>query len=67
MEHLTMGFGDDTMFAKVARTPRVVDWLPIDPMRAELFKQFSDNPEFKRWQADIVFSATNHRANPVAP
>ena len=24
----------------------------------ELFKQFSDNPEFKRWLADAVFSAT---------
>jgi type I restriction enzyme R subunit len=24
----------------------------------ELFKQFSDNPEFKRWLADVIFSAT---------
>jgi type I restriction enzyme R subunit len=24
----------------------------------ELFKQFSDNPEFKRWLADTIFSAT---------
>jgi type I restriction enzyme, R subunit len=24
----------------------------------QLFKQFSDNPDFKRWLADIVFSAT---------
>ena len=24
----------------------------------ELFKQFSDNPEFKRWLTDTVFSAT---------
>ena len=25
----------------------------------ELFKRFSDNPEFKRWLADTKFSATN--------
>ncbi len=24
----------------------------------ELFKQFSDNPKFKRWLADTVFTAT---------
>lgn len=30
----------------------------------ELFKQFSDNPEFKRWLADTVFNATFNR--PVA-
>ena len=24
----------------------------------ELFKQFSDNPSFKRWLADTVFSMT---------
>jgi hypothetical protein len=24
----------------------------------ELFKQFSDNPEFKRWLADTIFAAT---------
>jgi type I restriction enzyme R subunit len=27
----------------------------------ELFKQFSDNPEFKRWLADTVFAATYDR------
>lgn len=27
----------------------------------ELFKQFSDNPEFKRWLADTIFSATYDR------
>jgi type I restriction enzyme R subunit len=27
----------------------------------ELFKQFSDNPEFKRWLADTVFTATYDR------
>lgn len=26
----------------------------------ELFKQFSDNPNFKRWLTDMVFSATYH-------
>jgi type I restriction enzyme R subunit len=30
----------------------------------ELFKQFSDNPEFKRWLADTVFSATYDRPAP---
>ena len=24
----------------------------------ELFKQFSDNPEFKRWLTDTIFAAT---------
>lgn len=28
----------------------------------QLFKQFSDNPDFKRWLADIVFSATYETA-----
>jgi type I restriction enzyme R subunit len=26
----------------------------------ELFKQFSDNPNFKRWLTDMVFDATYH-------
>jgi type I restriction enzyme, R subunit len=26
----------------------------------ELFKQFSDNPKFKRWPADTIFSVTYH-------
>lgn len=30
----------------------------------ELFKQFSDNPEFKRWLTDTVFSATYDRPTP---
>ncbi|MGH7099489.1 MAG: hypothetical protein ACREE4_17755 [Stellaceae bacterium] len=33
----------------------------------ELFKQFSDNPEFKRWLADTIFSATYDRAPSVVP
>ena len=26
----------------------------------ELFKQFSDNPSFKRWLTDMVFDSTYH-------
>jgi type I restriction enzyme R subunit len=33
----------------------------------ELFKQFSDNPEFKRWLADTIFSATYDRPGSAAP
>mgnify|MGYP003662947103 CR=1 FL=1 len=33
----------------------------------ELFKQFSDNPEFKRWLTDTVFAATFDRPMPPAP
>lgn len=33
----------------------------------ELFKQFSDNPEFKRWLTDTIFSATYDRPAPPAP
>jgi type I restriction enzyme, R subunit len=33
----------------------------------ELFKQFSDNPEFKRWLTDTIFSATYDRPTPPAP
>ena len=35
----------------------------------ELFKQFSDNPNFKRWLTDTVFDATYHRGAmpPKAP
>jgi type I restriction enzyme R subunit len=33
----------------------------------ELFKQFSDNPEFKRWLADTIFSATYDRPTTPAP
>jgi type I restriction enzyme R subunit len=25
---------------------------------AELYKQFSDNPEFRRWMTDAIFSMT---------
>ncbi|WP_246694477.1 type I restriction endonuclease subunit R [Mesorhizobium sp. M2E.F.Ca.ET.209.01.1.1] len=32
----------------------------------ELFKQFSDNPEFKRWLTDTIFSATYERSTPPA-
>jgi type I restriction enzyme R subunit len=32
----------------------------------ELFKQFSDNPEFKRWLTDTIFSATYDRPSPNA-
>jgi type I restriction enzyme R subunit len=30
----------------------------------ELFKQFSDNPDFKRWLADTVFGLTYGQSNP---
>jgi type I restriction enzyme R subunit len=33
----------------------------------ELFKQFSDNPEFKRWLADTIFSMTFDRPTPSSP
>jgi type I restriction enzyme R subunit len=33
----------------------------------ELFKQFSDNPEFKRWLADAIFSATYDRSPSSMP
>lgn len=33
----------------------------------ELFKQFSDNAEFKRWLTDTVFAATFDRPVPPAP
>jgi hypothetical protein len=33
----------------------------------ELFKQFSDNPEFKRWLTDTIFSATYNRPTPPIP
>jgi type I restriction enzyme, R subunit len=32
----------------------------------ELFKQFSDNPEFRRWLADTIFSATYDQLPPSA-
>jgi type I restriction enzyme, R subunit len=33
----------------------------------ELFKQFSDNPEFKRWLTDTVFAATYDRPKSTTP
>jgi type I restriction enzyme R subunit len=33
----------------------------------ELFKQFSDNPEFKRWLTETIFSATYDRPTSDAP
>lgn len=33
----------------------------------ELFKQFSDNQEFKRWLTDTIFSLTYDRPTPPAP
>ncbi|MBV9995468.1 MAG: DEAD/DEAH box helicase family protein [Caulobacteraceae bacterium] len=33
----------------------------------ELFKQFSDNPDFKRWLADTVFGLTYDEARPARP
>ena len=32
----------------------------------ELFKQFSDNPDFKRWLADTTFAATYNTPRPAA-
>jgi type I restriction enzyme R subunit len=32
----------------------------------ELFKQFSDNPEFRRWLADTIFSATYKQPAPAS-
>jgi hypothetical protein len=42
--------------------PRMTAVLKED---TELFKQFVDNPDFKRWLADTVFAATYDR--PAAP
>lgn len=39
---------------------RVVLELLAD--HTELFKQFSDNPNFKRWLTDMVFDVTYHRS-----
>jgi type I restriction enzyme R subunit len=46
---------------------RVVLELIAD--HTELFKQFSDNPSFKRWLTDMVFDSTYHPAAvpPKAP
>ena len=33
----------------------------------ELFKQFSDNPSFKRWLTDTVFDSTYHPHQPIIP
>jgi type I restriction enzyme R subunit len=34
----------------------------------ELFKQYSDNPNFKRWLTDMVFDSTYHPgATPPKP
>lgn len=43
---------------------RVVLELLAD--HTELFKQFSDNPNFKRWLTDVVFDATYHGSRPAA-
>jgi type I restriction enzyme, R subunit len=32
---------------------------------AELYKQFSDNSDFRRWLTDMVFSMTYEEARPV--
>jgi type I restriction enzyme R subunit len=40
---------------------RVVTGLLKDD--TELFKQFSDNPEFKKWLADTVFGITYEGAS----
>jgi type I restriction enzyme R subunit len=34
--------------------------LEILSDHTELFKQFSDNPNFKRWLTDMVFDVTYH-------
>jgi type I restriction enzyme R subunit len=39
--------------------PSVITGLRKDDK--EQFKQFSDNPAFKRWLADTIFSATYDR------
>ena len=33
----------------------------------ELFKQFSDNPGFKKWLSDTVFQATYQQVTPQSP
>jgi type I restriction enzyme R subunit len=41
---------------------RVVNDMFID--QAELFKQFADNPSFKKWLADTIFAATYQGKKP---
>ena len=41
---------------------RVMNELLAD--HTELFKQFSDNPSFKKWLSDTVFGVTYQEANP---
>jgi type I restriction enzyme R subunit len=38
------------------------DILELLADHTELFKQFSDNPDFKRWLTETVFDATNRPA-----
>jgi type I restriction enzyme, R subunit len=40
----------------------IIDLMKDD---TELFKQYSDNPEFKRWLADTVFGMTYQSGAPV--
>lgn len=42
---------------------RVMTAVPKDD--AELYKQFSDNPDFKRWLTDMVFAMTYDKADPA--
>jgi type I site-specific restriction-modification system R (restriction) subunit len=46
----------DTIRAAFKALQRVLVELLSD--HTELFKQFSDNPAFKRWLADTIFTAT---------
>ena len=44
---------------------RVVTDLLTD--HTELFKQFSDNPSFRKWLGETIFSATYASSNPTPP
>ena len=50
-------------FAKIDEADKALAGVIIELMKddTELFKQFSDNPEFKRWLTDTVFSSTYDR------
>ena len=39
---------------------KALQWVLVELLadHTELFKQFSDNPSFKKWLGDTIFSAT---------
>ena len=55
-----LGVSNDTVYKWIDKHDKALQRVVIDLLadHTELFKQFSDNPSFKKWLGDTIFGVT---------